>query len=352
MNIKGILLAGLSFAAFTGVVAQDIEYDDMYFNAQDRAKLNATRAVAYNMDNQSKGFDYDKGNETANPTDSYTARNVNPEYTARARTQSAQAEEQDYFVDNYRYRSNEFNNWNNNYTNWYNSSWYRPNFYGPGINTWNSPYYGYSSWNSPWYDPYWSYNGWSSSFSFHFGRTWNYGWGGAYNYWNRPYYGWDPYGLAYGYGLGYGGGYWNNFRYPGTIIVVNKGENNGRKVVYGKRPTRSATVVDRNATRSRTADSFRESRNSSGSYNSSTNSRQADYYNRSRSSSNSTFYDRGATEQNRSRSSWGSGNDRYNSGGRSSYSTPSTPSPSYTPSTNSPSRSMGSGSSGRSRGRY
>ncbi len=345
MTIRGILLAGFSIAAFGGAAAQGIEYDDMYFNADDRAKLRAqSTQLAYNTGRDARALDYYDEDASINPTDSYSARNVNPEYTSRAHTQSAQADEEDYFVDNYQYRSNQLQNWNRNYSNWYNSSWYRPNYYGPGINTWNSPYYGYNSWNSPWYDPYWAQNGWSSSFSFHYGSAWNYGWGGNYNYWNRPYYGWSPYyGLAYGYGLGYGGGYWNNYRYPRTIIVVNNGESGGRSVINSKRPTRSSSAVNRTVTRPRTS-SFSNSRNDS-------NGRQADYYNRSRSTSTSTFHNRGTTEQNRVRPSWSnSSNDRYNSGGRS-YTTPSTPSRSYTPSTSSPSRSMGSGSSGRTRGR-
>lgn len=364
MKIKGLLVAAFSLVGISGAFAQGIEYDDMYFNAEDRAKLKQKRAaeVAYNAPEKSKQFDYYEEADNVNPTDSYSARNVNPEYTSRSHSQTAQEDEADYFVNNYQYNANRLDNWNNNYNNWYNSSWYRPNFYGPGINTWNSPYYGYSSWNSPWYDPYWSYNGWSSSFAFHYGHRWNYGWGGNYNYWNRPYYGWDPYGgLAYGYGMGYGGygmgyggGYWNNYRYPGTIVVVNQGESSGRGVVYGKRPTRGTSIVsDRNSVRSRSSvtNSVRDD-NRSGRVSSSQSQKQAQYYNRQRSTSSSTYQDRGTTQQNR-RSSWSDGSqDRYNSSGRSSYSSPSTPSRSYsTPSTSSPSRSMGSGSTGRSRGR-
>lgn len=344
MKIRGILLGALAAFGFSGAFAQ-VEYDDMYFNAEDRASLKAQKGVelAYHTPETSR-FGED---ESVNPTDSYSARNINPEYTARAESQSAQAQEDDYFVNNYQYNANRLDNWNNNYNSWYNSSWYRSNYYSPFINSWNTPYYGYNTFNSPWYDPFWSYNGWSSSFSFHFGRPWNYGWGGYYNYWNRPYYGWDPYfGVASGW---YGGGYWNNYMYPGTVIIVNGSEGNGRGVVYGKRPTRSTTAVTRTPSRSRTADFSRRDDNA-GRYNSATNGRQADYYHRSRSSSSSTFHNSGTTQYNRSRPSWNSG-DRYNSGGRS-Y-TPSTPSRSYsTPSTSSPSRSMGSGSSGRSRGRY
>lgn len=361
MRIKGLLLATFSMIGISGAIAQGIEHDDMYFTSEDRAKLKAQRGteIASNRPVKSKKFDYYQ-EESTNPTDSYSARNVNPEYTSRAHTRSAQADEQDYFVNNYQYNRNQLNNWNNNFNNWYGSSWYRPNFYGPGINTWNSPYYGYNSWNSPWYDPYWAYNGWSSSFSFHYGPSWNYGWGGNYNFWNRPYFGWDPYGMAYGYGMGYagmgyGGGYWNNYRYPTTVVVVNRGEA-GQGVVYGKRPTRGTTIVSSgNNVRSRSAvnSSVRDD-NSSGRVSTPTQSRkQADYYNRAQRSTNSAQDSRSNTQYNRSRSwdnsSWDSNNSYNNNRSIDRSSSPSY-SPSRSSSTGSGTRTS-SGSTGSGRGR-
>lgn len=359
MKIKGFLLAAFAFAGIGGAVAQGVEYDDMYFSSEDRAKLNQQRAteMAYNTTTTKKS----KHNEWAeeervNPTDSYSARNINPEYTAREHTQSAQAGEEDYFVNNYQYNRNQLNNWNNNFNNWYSNPWYRSNYYGPGINTWNTPYYGYNSWNSPWYDPYWSYNGWSSSFSYHFGNSWDYGWGGSYNYWNRPYYGWhnpyyawDPY-MGSGF---YGGGYWNNYRYPGTIVVVNSGERGN--VMYGKRPTRGTSIVtERSNVRSRTdvTNSVRNDNSSGRVSNQST--KQEEYYNRynrQRSTSYPSSYDsRTNTQQNRS-SSWNN-NDSWNNN-RGSYSpTNRSSSPSYSPSNSSTGTRTNSGtSSGGRRGR-
>ena len=125
--------------------AQDIEQDDMYFNSTDRAKLREARktnevALASVKKTNRNSDAYE---ETLNPTDSYSARNVNPEYTSRAQSQTAREEDEDYFVSNYNYRNsnqNNFNNWNNNFNNWYGNSWYRPNYWGPSINAWNSPY--------------------------------------------------------------------------------------------------------------------------------------------------------------------------------------------------------------------
>jgi hypothetical protein len=354
MKIKGMLLATISLLGISGAFAQGIEYDDMYFNSEDRAQLRSQRAteMAYNNPSKAKKFEGYEESETTNPTDSYSARNVNPEYTSRAHTETAQSDEEDYFINNYQYnRAEQYNNWNNNFNNWYSNPWYRSNYYGAAINNWYSPYYGYNSWNSPWYDPFWSYNGWSSSFSFHYGHAWNYGWGGAYNYWNRPYYGWDPYFGGLGY---YGGGYWNNYRYPGTIVVVNRGE--GRNTVYGKRPTRSTTIInDRNVARSRSNinTSVRDDNNSGRI--SSQGRKQAEYYNRynrTQSTNPSSYGDRSNTQQNRSRS-WDSWNN--NSSYDNNRSMNRSSSPSYSPSRSSSSgagtrTNTGSGSSGR-RGR-
>jgi hypothetical protein len=351
MKIKGILLAALSVVGIGGAFAQGVEYDDMYFNAEDRAKLKAMRGteVAYNTPSKSKKVDFRDEDENINPTDSYSARNVNPEYVSRRHTQSAQAEESEYFVDNYQYNRNQLNNWNNNFNNWYSNSWYRNNYWGPAINSWNSPYYGYNSWNSPWYDPYWAYNGWSSSFSFHYGHAWNYGWGGYYNYWNRPYYGWgwDSFYSPYA-GLGwYGGSYWNNWRYPGTIIIID-GEG-GRNTVYGKRPSRATVVSDRSAaSRSRTNSGYvRQEENSSTGRVSSQSRKQEDYYNRynNNRATAPTYDSRTNTQYNRVRSdSWNNSSWDSNRSGRTS-------SPSYSPSNSSPTRTNSGGSTGGRRGR-
>ncbi len=354
MKIKGLLLATLSLMGVSSVFAQGVEYDDMYFSAKDRLALRAERAApaAYNAPSKASKYNYAEEDERINPTDSYSARNINPEYTSREHTETAQSDEQEYFVDNYQYSKNQLNTWNNNFDGWYNNSWYRNNYYGPAINSWNSPYYGYDSWNSPWYDPYWAHNGWSSSFAFHYGRSWNYGWGGQYNYWNRPYYGWnwDPYYNSYAGSGWYGGSYWNNWRYPG-VIIINDGEARSN-TVYGKRPSRSTSIVsDRNNARSRSGavNTLRETENSSGR----TATKQEEYYNRynrTRTATPSTSYDsRSNTQNNRS---WGTRNNSNSSWDSNRPTRTSTPS--YSPSRSGSSsggrvNSGGSSSGGRGR---
>src|SRR4051812_6011219 len=169
MKTKSILITLVSSMLAFGAVAQSVENDDMYFNSKDRAKLNAQRATeqeAYasnrSYDNNARSQRYQNDDTNVNPTDSYSARNVNPEYVSRNNSQSAQTDNQDYFVSGYQYSpsntayntASNYNNWNNGFNNWYGSSWYNSSWYGPSMYSMNSPYYyGYSRWNDPLY-PY------------------------------------------------------------------------------------------------------------------------------------------------------------------------------------------------------
>jgi hypothetical protein len=262
MKIK--LLVSLSFS-LVAITAFAQENDDLYFNATDRAKLASQQAAEQSSqvtpivkpiaEEQSEN-DYD------NPTDSYSSRAVNPEFAARANASVASEDDGDYFVNDYQYNTqNKLKNFNNNYNSWSNSQWYSTNYYGPSINRWNSPYYGYNNpYSSPWADPYWSNSGWSASFS--------YSWGNNYGYWNNPYcynpysyynyspyysYGWNPYSYYNSYGSYYGSNYGYGYGYPRTIVVVNEG--NGSYPRYGKRTSRSSegTAINSNSGPSRSS---------------------------------------------------------------------------------------------------
>ncbi len=339
MNIKGIILGLISSLAISGAVAQ-VEQDDMYFNAKDRAKLNEARksdAVAMASNSVRNRED-----EEFNPTDSYSARNVNPEYTSRANTQSSQADEEDYYVSNYRYdNQSNFNNWNNNFNSWYGSSWYRPNFYSPNMYGWNSPYaYGFNDpYSSPWYDPYYSNNRWSSSFSFYYG-----------SYWNRPY-------CLSGFNSYYGSGSYWNYRYPQTVVIVNNGESGGRGISYGKRPTRGSAIVGNNqGNRSRdnsVIGSGGRTDNSGGRV--TTNRNQSEYYNRNWNNTNTSspaMDSRQSTQSNRP--SYNSNNNSSNSSfgsSNSGRSNSSFGSGSSNSGSSAPTRTSSSGSSSSNGGR-
>ena len=249
MKSKVALLSLVSLIFTFAASAQGVENDDMYFNSKDRAKLNAEKAseVSYSASIKKNKKEMVEEAEPANPTDSYSARNVNPEYAARSNSETAQSDNQDYFVNNYQYNNaSNFNNWNNNFNNWYNSPWYGNNYYDPYINSWNSPYYGsyYDSWGNPWRNPYYR-NGWSSSFSYYWGNSWDYGWGSSFGVG----YGYNSYyGNPYRNGWGWGSGYYNNY-YPNTVIIVNNNNESGRGVVYGKRATSRSVVSGQNLNR-------------------------------------------------------------------------------------------------------
>src|SRR5688500_16958509 len=144
MKSKALLLSLVSFLFTLAAVAQEVESDDMYFNSKDRAKLNATKATQAAVTASIKKAKREapvEQQEEINPTDSYSARNVNPEYEARTNAASAQSDNEDYFISNYRYRNaNELNTWNNNFNSRYSNAWYSANYWGPSINSWNSPY--------------------------------------------------------------------------------------------------------------------------------------------------------------------------------------------------------------------
>ncbi len=361
LNLAALLFASAAFA-------QSVENDDMYFNSSDRAKIKAQRVSAqpsYSASAKSKKSEVLE-DVYINPTDTYSARNVNPEFAARSNSQTAQADDQDYFVNNYQYKtSSNLNNWNNAYSSMYNNPMYSSNYYGSSINSWNSPYYGsaYDSWGNPWCNPYYR-SGWSSSFSYYMGSNWNYGWGGmgmgmglSYGYGNYGYgYPYNAWGPSYGYGGG--------FYYPSTIVVVNNGSYGeaGHNIAYGKRATRGGTItspqeVTSNRSRSVYVATPADSRTSDGGRVSSPgrSQSQADYYNRSwrNSQQNGTYPSRGSS----SNSSWGgNSSNSYNRSGsfgqsNSSFSSPSRSSMSSGGGATRSSAPASSGSGGRSRGR-
>jgi hypothetical protein len=366
MKNKGMIisLAALVFASAS--FAQGVENDDMYFNSKDRAALKAQRSStepSYSASTKKTKKTEVQEADFVNPTDSYSARNVNPEFAARSNSETALADDQDYFVNNFKYKkAADLNEWNTNFNNWYSSPWYGSAYYGSSMNSWNNPYYGsyYDPYGSPWSNPY-NCSSWSSSLSFYMGNSWNYGWGGygmgmGYGY---------PYGNSWGYG-GYSG---YGYGYPGSIVVVNNSNyygEGGRNIAYGKRATRSGMVTTpqegtnyRTRTNYVAASSGDRPSNTGGRVSSPSNgTQQVDYYNRSWRNSQqgqSSYPTRNSTN-----SSWGNSSsydrssnvDSYNrSSGSSSYSSPARSSSFDSGGATRSSAPASSGSNGRSRGR-
>jgi hypothetical protein len=354
MKIK-VAILGMTVACVAGsVMAQ--ENDDMYFNSKDRAKLNSTKAdqkkteaLAY-VDNEASTSAED---EDINTTDSYSARNVNPEFTSRSNSELAQEDDENYFVNDYRFaNANELSQFDNNYNNWYSSQWYNSGYYGR-MNAFNSPYY--NSFASPWGSPYQS--GWYGGISFYSGSPWGYNSGWGYDPWSN--YGYGNYGGGY-YGGGYygGGSYWGGGGYYGggnTVIIVE----GGRGQAYGKRgerggmtyyrpdnsaPNRRSAVVSRGSSSGNSGGRVSTNNTSSGRVATSTNTgrTQDEYYNRQW---RNTRTNTGSGSGNSSWNNSGNGNGRSSSwGGGNSSSTPSRTS-TFESGGNSNSRSYGSGSS-------
>ena len=364
LSLAALVLTASAFA--------QVENDDMYFNSKDRAALKAQKASKESSLTMASAKKTKKVEQVApveevvNPTDSYSARNVNPEYAARSNSQTAAADNQDYFVNNYQYNtSSNLNKWNSSFNGWYSNSWYNANYFYPNIYGWNSSYYGsaYDPYGNPWCNPYYQ-SGWSSSFSYYWGNSWNYGWGGgigmSYAYGNPYSYGspWGYSGLGYGYPY-YGSGYGY---YPGNIIIVNNnygyGEN-GRKVVYGKRASHGGMVTspqDSYVAPSRSDYPTSIRNGATGGRVAATSGRQEDYYNRSwRGSQQQSYPSRNSSKNSWDNSSWNNNNSNgsWNNNGSSRSSHDSN---SYSPSSGGgggsrQSAPSGGGSNGRSRGR-
>jgi hypothetical protein len=235
MKIKITFLSLLAVSAAIVASAQVVEYDDMYFKSKDRAKMQASKPLTL------KNISTEHEVATAiNPTDSYSARTVNP---------SGSVEPAPYFIPDYtptainqNLNSNSSSSWNNCNCATAGSNPY----YGmmPGYGGYGSPYgygsamYGYSPYG---YGGYNGFNsGWSSMLSIGYGMGSYYPYGGS------------SWGMGYGMGMGsslwnygfnyYGGNYGYNSYYPGNVVIINNGDYNSRGIAYGKRASRSSDL--------------------------------------------------------------------------------------------------------------
>lgn len=350
-----------------GVRAQ--ENDDMYFTAKDRVKLNSTKVALV----KSSSLDEDEyAQPTTRSNDSYSGRGENPEYSSKSSYNgNNQESDAQYFVSGYQppvgVNQNQYDNsnyYNNNsyYGNPYNSSYYSPSYFGG---------YGYSPYSS-FYSPYSSfYGGYSSYGGFGSGLSIGYTWGmgsGFYNAWNYGGYGsmWgNPYYSSF-YGnpyFGYNSFYGYGYGYPGSVVIINNGgDNGGRNVTYGRRSDRSQSYSNTSSGQSRNA-SYVSSTGRTATSSAGRTSSDNQYYDRSWRSNSSTARsswsnagsDGTAGTSNtgsRSSSNWGNswnnggntnsrstwGGNESNSGSRSSWSMPSN------------NNSFGGGGGGRSSG--
>lgn len=371
MKFKAFLIGCLSFGVASGSFAQ-VEYDDLYFNAKDRSELNAMEASgSLTMTGKKKSMLQDDFNE--NPTDSYSARNINPEHVSRANSKAAQEDETDYFINDYQQSTaSGYSNWSSGFDNWYNSPWYSAGWYGPRFSSWNSPYYSpfysymgspYSAWSSPYYDPFYDPFYGPYSYGYGGGSYWNVGLGLSYSF-GSPYNYYPMSMRPWGWGAGY---HWYNSWYPRTTVVIVDNNVNGRNVSYGKRPTRDSRAYTNTTAPTRSRDNVNVPTygrsNSTGRTTTTTaptSTRQEPYYNKNWRSASQGSATRPATYRSYNDRSGGSNTrssgynpgSSYNRDSGPSYTPSSTPQRSYNPGGSAPSRSTGSGTNGRTRGSH
>ncbi len=317
MKSRITFLTILTVSAALVVSAQEVEFDDMYFRSKDREVLASSQTLM--MNTASKKLEVIS---PINPTDSYSARNVNPEYLSQTKVNPSSVNQSPvaYFVPGYVPSGVNQNIYNGSLNSFNNGMMWNPystfgmgmGGMGMGMNMMPGFYNPYNSFSSPWgYDPY-GYNsfyrpGWNT------GMSMSMGWGmGGFNNWGSPWnnfygmnsWGMNPWGMG---GMGFGGGF-NGFNswYRPQVVIINS-DTNGRNAVYGKRSSRSNDLNNNVTTSNRQAAIV----NSQGGTRGSSNGRVAGNENQAAGS----YYQRGwrsnpETNSNAARSGW----NNYNSG--------------------------------------
>jgi len=382
--MKTRIIIGMLMTIGAGAFAQ--EYDDMYFRSKDREKQNATikssKSEEVYASNSYETFKKKNFKETTmldeytNPTDSYSARNVNPEYISRSYSEQASEVEQNYFVDGYTsalattnaFDYNQgyyYNGWNSsqmNTMNMYNTGWYGPSFY----NGWrNNPW----AWNDPWMNPHMGMgmnpymgmgmnpfmgSGWNMSFGYGMGS----GWG---NPWNS---GWNM-----GMGYMWGNPYYNSMRWPSSIWYCPSGSaatvvSDSRRATYAKPVSRSGNYAAYNPNASAptsavTTSTSRSAGNNSNGRVSSSQQRDEHYNPRRRAAMQYEGYNYSNSNTRGNRTDGGSSgflerNNMYRSNSSSGYNSGPSRSSGFSSGSSSgysaPARSSGATSTGRTRG--
>jgi hypothetical protein len=211
--------------------------DNMYFRASD-----VQIATQYAVENNNPRTFENLSQSPALVEENFSSRNVNPEYISRYQATTNDFDNGAVYFDDGGVAQSNPNI--NAYDNFYSSSSARNNFSSPNIN-FNFGLglgFGMNPWGYGIYDPFWGPNwGWRPGFSWNIGIGWGYpslglgygprwGWGPSYG-WGMPIY------PVWGYPV-YAG-------YP--AYTLPGGEQGGRRVVYGARPTRGSSMTNSNA---------------------------------------------------------------------------------------------------------
>ncbi|MCS5489758.1 hypothetical protein [Algoriphagus limi] len=252
--ISSVLIGSVALTSCsTTQVASTNNTDNMYFMASD-ARIASTYAVP---NNNPETFDQIESLQDI-PDESFSSRNVNPEYLARYSAENTETGDEVVYFDEYAENNSgqgdidAYNNFRVNNNASFNSGFNTGLSFSMGFMMGT----GFNPWIPRFYDPFWGF-GWGPSWGFRPGISVNigFGWGlgGFYNPFWGPRYGWggfyDPF-WGPSYAWGYPG--WGMPIYPGRpIYVLPGGEYGDRRLVRGARPTRGATLAGVSSTGSR-----------------------------------------------------------------------------------------------------
>jgi hypothetical protein len=278
ITFLSILSVSIAFVAS----AQNVEHDDLYFRSKDRVVLASSKPVKMFVPSEDMAVV-----SKINPTDSYSARNVNPEYLSQSKVNPTVTNQGSvaYFTPDYIPTSVNQNIYNNPGFSNFNGAMMNPFFgSGMGIGMGMMPGFGspFNNFYSPWgYDPYGfnSFNnfGWSSGLSMGMGF-------GGWNPWGSP---WNNFGMNnWGWNSGFNNWGWNSWNngWNRPVVVVGNGNDSGSGSVYGKRTSRSNDlnnpVTINNRSTGGVVDTQGRSRGSSGRIASNENNTSGNYYQR------------------------------------------------------------------------
>ncbi len=224
MKAKYTLLA-MALTLGTAALAQEV--DDMYFTAKDRVgqseAVEAASAGRYaSIDKQMVQ------SNPVNPSDSYTGRGVNPEFSAQQKNGTELIQENpDYFLSSYTPKNVNSNLYSGSATA-YNCGCGNTNAYsGMGYSGFGNPYGNYYS---PYGGSYSPYGGLSTMMGYGFGS-----YGSAMSI-----------GMSYGMGSMYGSPYsgmYNPYGYRpnyNNVVIVTGADIN--QTTHGKRPVRGSSI--------------------------------------------------------------------------------------------------------------
>jgi len=345
MKTKLAFLFLMCTVVLSTAVAQSREDDDMYFTAKDRAVLNAAlqkeRQEIFASSNTRRITESETA-ATINPTDSYSARNVNPEYISGAKVGANTNANAQYFSPNYQPTTVNQNLASNcascgfnafNY-NGFNNGFYSPysrfgnpygmagmGMMGMGMNRWGYNNFGMMD---PWMMN--SMNGfYQPGFSMGFGMGNGFGWGSGWNNFYNPW-GFNNWGMNSFYGGGWGNSWGMNGFYGNGWNSWGNPWGGGNTVVIVDRP-RPNSARGEEIDRYYSTNGNRGGSNSGGRVATSDNSQQ--YYNRAWRNDTATPQ-RGSTtwnntrsyqqsyngwNNNSTRSNWDRSNEGFNNGG-------------------------------------